>query len=140
MNVDPTSPTFCPTFRDALQAYLDGTASALQKECEAHRAACAACREQFIAATLLRGLRQRPVAAPAGMTDRLVAVVLADSAEVNRTRRLTLGAVSVLAVAASLFLVLGLMSRFALGVREEAARPLVDNRPAANDGAPAKIS
>jgi len=140
MNTDPTNTNLCSAFEDALQAYLDGTASTLPAECEAHRAVCAACRQEFVAATLLRGFRQSPVAAPAELTDRLVAAVLADSAQVNRTRRLTRGVVSVLAAAACLFLVLGLMYRFALGVHEEAVRPLVENRPNVTEQEPARIS
>src|SRR5260221_4020589 len=86
MNVDPTSPNFCPAFQEALQAYLDGTASALPAECGAHQVACPSCRQDYAAAMLVRAFRRSLDPAPEGMTDRLLAAVVAGTGRGPRQR------------------------------------------------------
>src|SRR5260221_14423853 len=112
MNVDPTSPNFCPAFQEALQAYLDGTASALPAECGAHQVACPSCRQDYAAAMLVRAFRRSLDPAPEGMTDRLVAAVVADSVVAERRRRMTQAAAAILALAAGFLLAIGIVNRF----------------------------
>jgi hypothetical protein len=114
MSSNPTSPEFCSAFRDALQAYLDGETGVLAAECEAHRAACAACRAEFAAAVALRDYyhRRSEIPLPAELTDRLVAAVLTDKASVQRGRQFTRLMVTALAIAACLLLAMSIGNRF----------------------------
>ena len=96
----------CSDCLDLLQARLDGAAPLAIAEVEEHLATCPACRAQDAAARRLEaGLRLlTPPAPPAGLTERVVAGVLAE-----RRRRLRLarwGRAAVAAAAAVLVVVL----------------------------------
>lgn len=138
MNADPINPDFCPAFRDALQTYLDREIDSLPAECELHRTACANCRQDYAAAMLLRALSQSPMAAPEGMTDRLVAAVLADTTTTSRRR--VIAATRTAALAASLLLVIGLVIRLGESSKSPEVAPRVEPVTAAKDQTPAAIS
>jgi hypothetical protein len=139
MSVDPTSPPFCPAFRDALQTCLDARTDALPAECEAHRAACASCRHDYAAAMLVRVFRRPIACAPEGMTDRLVSLVLADAVGADRSRRITATAAAIMATAAALLLCIAIVQRFR-GPLDDESGVATGDATIAKDQTPARIS
>src|SRR5262249_3965595 len=91
----------CPECQDLLQYRLDGRAPHDPVPVEPHLAGCADCREWYSAAGRLEdGLRLlTPPAPPSGLTDRVVALALADR---RRRARRWAWAGSAAAVAAGL--------------------------------------
>jgi hypothetical protein len=116
--------SFCPEFQEALQRFLDGEAGALGPACEDHRAKCASCHDDYLAAVrLARGLQLRGKPdSPTGLTERLVAAVMADAIEPS-ARGATRRILEVLAVAACLLLVIALGLRFAPAPNRETPNP-----------------
>jgi hypothetical protein len=93
----------CDDYRRGLQAWLDGDSTGADGA-EAHLAACPACRALDAASRRLRaGLLAAPAPVPpAGLTDRIVAGVLADRRQRRRGRRRLVFAGLALAAAACL--------------------------------------
>ena len=92
----------CQDYHDSLQRFLDGDSPSDEEARDEHLARCADCRSWHAAALrLAAGLRQlsSPLP-PAGLTDRLVAQVLAE----RRQRRIGRRRLTTMALAASLLL------------------------------------
>jgi anti-sigma factor RsiW len=89
----------CSECLDLLAERLDGAAAAPRAELERHLAECAACRQRAAAARRLgEGLRLlAPPAPPAGLTERVVAGVLAERRRRTRLARWARAAVAVAA-------------------------------------------
>jgi hypothetical protein len=110
----------CQDYHDSLQRFLDGDGPGDEEPRAEHLAQCADCRSWHAAALrLAAGLRRLPSPLPpAGLTDRVVAQVLAERRERSAWRR----RLTTLALAASLLLAsLGgyaLWSRLASGGRQ----------------------
>jgi hypothetical protein len=100
---DPLPPA-CRATADRLNRVLDGEWEATSLDADRHPAACAACRERVAAARLILSVlaTPEPVAAPPGLTDRIVSAVRADRR--SRARRRVLAFAGGLAAAAAVVL------------------------------------
>ncbi|MBA4066495.1 MAG: hypothetical protein C0501_22865 [Isosphaera sp.] len=84
---DPLPPA-CRATADRLNRVLDGEWEAASLDADRHPAGCAACRERVAAARLVLSVlaQPEPVAAPPGLTDRIVSAVRADRRAQARRR------------------------------------------------------
>jgi hypothetical protein len=102
----------CRATVDRLHLVMDGDLEAAALDADPHPSVCAACRDRIAAARLVLSVlaAPEPVVLPAGMTDRIVAVVCADHAagkeqRFRRIRRRSFaGAVGALATLAAAWL------------------------------------
>jgi len=102
-------PPLCRQTVDQLQCVLDGELPRTALDADPHPSSCPACRERIAAAKLLFSILSMPVNVaplPIGLTDKIVASVLADRQVERRTqiRRRAFVFAGGLAVAAGVFL------------------------------------
>jgi hypothetical protein len=115
----------CADCQELMQQRLDDRSLPDQADLDAHLAACPECRSRNSAAFILeQGLRQLvPTAPPVGLSDRIVASVLAEQRSALRLRRRVL---AVAAVAATL-LTVAVIGRFWPHVEESEPTPTNDS-------------
>jgi hypothetical protein len=110
---DRSLPPDCRQTVDRLQGVLDGEHPRTDLDTDSHPSSCPACRERIASAKLLLSVLSIPVEAPplpCGLTDKIVAAILADRGAERRTHlsRRVFALAGGLAIAAGVFLVVWL--------------------------------